>query len=70
MSDNVTAKTRPRKVFGRVRCEMNGSGTVVFEMTKTGLRFRPLRSRKAVTFTFPQLLDFGQGQLPLPFNKL
>lgn len=62
---------RPRKVFGRVRCDLNGRGTVVFEMTKTGLRFRPLRSRKApVMFTFQQLLDFGQGQLHLPLNKV
>lgn len=62
---------RPRKVFGRVRCDLNGSGTIVFELTKTGLRFRPLRSRKPpVLFTFSQLLDSGEGQLHLPLTKV
>lgn len=36
-----TAKViRPRRVFGRLRCQLGGDGTAILELTKEGLCVR------------------------------
>lgn len=53
---NISVNHRPRRVFGRIKSDVEGS-QYRFEMTKTGLRVRRRNSRDPVEIPFDVLVD-------------